>query len=219
MPGSILAVLLPLLLATTLGAPAPLTAQATISGTVETPDQGGRRTANRYRGRGGSRAPKEVQPVPPVAFLEGALQGSGDPEESHVLLQQDTAFTPSAVAVQVGESVEFPNGDDFFHNVFSYSGPKRFDLGRYPRGETRSVVFDEPGIVQIFCEVHEHMRAVVVVTESPFHAVVSEDGTFSISGVPAGSHRLSVWHPDAGSEERSVEVADGATTDVTVELD
>jgi len=71
---------------------------------------------------------------------------------------------PAAMVVPVGTTVRFPNQDTFFHNVFSYSGPARFDLGRYPRGESKDVRFDEAGIVKVYCEVHEFMRAVVVVT-------------------------------------------------------
>jgi hypothetical protein len=98
------------------------------------------------------------------------------------MTQRDTTFVPSVVAVRAGGTVDFPNGDPFFHNVFSYSSAQRFDLGRYPQGESKSVTFDEPGIVELFCEVHEFMRGAVVVTENPFHAVVAEDGRFPTIG-------------------------------------
>src|SRR5690606_21893875 len=102
------------------------------------------------------------------------------------MTQRDTAFTPPLVVVRAGGTVSFPNGDPFFHNVFSYSSAMRFDLGRYPQGETKTVTFPEPGIVEVFCEVHEFMRGAVVVTENPYNAVVGEDGHFRIAGVPEG---------------------------------
>ncbi|MBI4520487.1 MAG: DUF2012 domain-containing protein, partial [Gemmatimonadetes bacterium] len=100
--------------------------------------------------------------------------------------------------------VEFPNQDPFLHNVFSYSSPRRFDLGRYPQGESKSVRFDLPGIVKVYCEVHRWMRAAIIVVENPYHAVVAEDGTFAIADVPAGRYELVIWHMDLG--EKTVEV-------------
>ena len=108
--------------------------------------------------------------------------------------------------------------DSFFHNVFSYSAAARFDLGRYPRGESKEVRFDEPGIAKIYCEVHEFMRAVVVVTDNPFHAVVAEDGTFRLEDVPAGTYTLVAWHPDFDEVEQTVVVRDGSTAAVSLEL-
>jgi hypothetical protein len=124
---------------------------------------------------------------------------------------------PAALAVRTGTVVRFPNADPYYHNVFSYSGP-RFDLGRYAPGESREVVLDEPGIVRTYCEIHEFMRAVVVVTDHGFHAVVGDDGRFSITGVPPGSYTLRSYHPDLGTTETPVTVQGGATATVTLEL-
>jgi hypothetical protein len=123
------------------------------------------------------------------------------------------------LVVPVGSTVEFPNLDDFFHNVFSYSSPKRFDLGRYPRGESKAVRFDEPGIVRIYCEVHESMRSAVIVTLNPYHAVVAEDGSFAIDNVPAGRHVLEIWHSDHDVRTVTVDVEAGRTTTLNIELD
>ena len=101
------------------------------------------------------------------------------------LAQQDTTFVPAALVITVGTTVDFPNRDPFFHNVFSYSKTKRFDLGRYPRGESKEVRFDSPGIVKVYCEVHKSMRSLVAVVESPFHAVADSLGRFVIRDVPS----------------------------------
>lgn len=204
--------------ATTPAAGAASETTGVIEGTVDLRLPAPRRSASRYPG-GAARA-NSVQPVPAVAFIRGPVVGvpTRTDNVTATLAQQDTAFVPAALAVQVGATVSFPNEDTFFHNVFSYSGAARFDLGRYPRGESKDVRFEEAGIVKVYCEVHEFMRAVVVVTENPFHAVVDEDGRFRLEGVPAGTYTLVVWHPDVDEVEQSVVVTDGGTVQVNVEL-
>src|SRR5690606_234544 len=138
-----------------------------IEGRVEAAKPRVRRVADRYAAGGGAVA--KIQPLPAVVVLEGA-EGAGAGTRRHRLAQRDTAFVPGVLVVPPGATVEFPNEDPFFHNVFSYSSVNRFDLGRYPRGESKSVRFDRPGVVRIYCEVHESMRAVVIVTPSAHHA-------------------------------------------------
>ena len=174
-----------------------------------------KRWASRYPGAGPTSA--KVHPVPAVVYLLGDF-----PEEDPVtavrdIVQRDGVFTPGALAVQAGTVVRFPNEDPYVHNVFSYADP-RFDLGRYPQGESREVVFDAPGIVRVYCEIHEYMRVVVLVTEHSFHDVVSEDGTFRIAGVPAGEYTLAAYHPDLGSLEARVVVPDGGTARIALQL-
>src|SRR5688572_4615124 len=113
------------------------------------------RVGARYAGAGAS-ASHKIAALPAVVFIEGAVAGH-TPQAAQELqmAQRDTAFQPSLLAIPVGSSVRFPNDDKFFHNVFSYSKAKRFDLGRYPKGESKSVVFDEPGAVAVFCEIHK----------------------------------------------------------------
>lgn len=178
-----------------------------------------RRTANRYAD-GGARPVQLVQQLPPVVYLRGPVPGA-TPQASALrqeMAQNDTAFVPSVIVVPVGGTVSFPNGDPFFHNVHSYSDAKRFDLGRYPEGETKDVVFDEPGVIDVYCEVHDIMRGAIIVTENPFHAIVGEDGTFSIAGVPPGEYTLVAWHADHRNQEQSVTVREGADTRLEVEL-
>ena len=133
-------------------------------------------------------------------------------------MQQDTAFAPPVLVVPVGTAVEFPNRDPFFHNVFSYSSTKRFDLGRYPRGESRTVTFDRAGIVKVYCEIHQWMRSAVVVVENPFHAEVRADGGFTIPGVPPGRYKLAVWDFDRGQRVVDVTVPAQGAARVDVSL-
>jgi plastocyanin len=216
-----------LLAVSVLGAPSPLAQTAgpvienprvgTIEGRIEAPQKPARRRADRYIG-GTAKAPGTVQRIPAVVFLRGRIAGATGLPVRARLEQSDTTFSPAVVIVGVGGTVEFPNGDPFFHNVFSYSPTQRFDLGRYPQGETKSVRFDEPGIVRIYCEVHETMRSAVIVAENPFHAIVDERGMFVIRDVPEGSWELEVWHPDLEGNVQKITVEAGRTTRLTIEL-
>jgi plastocyanin len=207
-------------LALTLLAPEPGGAQSggAVEGTVRVELPAPRRSAGRYPGA--VPAAHAVQQVPAVVYIEGPVAGAravaGMPVP--VMAQEDTAFVPTALAVEVGTTVRFPNQDGFFHNVFSYSAPARFDLGRYPRGDAKDVTFDEPGVVKVYCEVHEFMRAVIVVTENPYHAVADEGGRFRIQGVPAGTYTLVLWHPDLEPREQQITVSDGGTVRVEATL-
>jgi plastocyanin len=174
-----------------------------------------RKWASRYPGSGVEAS--EVHPVPAVVFLEGDLPRAPAADSVVSILQEGGRFVPGALAVRSGTVVRFPNGDPFYHNVFSYAGP-RFDLGRYPFGESREVLFDRPGIVRTYCEIHEFMRAVILVTDHGFHAVVDEDGSFRIAGVPAGRYTLKAYHPDFGTTETPVVVPVGGTVSVALEM-
>jgi len=188
----------------------------TIEGTVTLESLPPRRTASRYPGTGA--ASEQVQPVPAVVYLVGSVAGSRAPTTSVQMVQRDTAFAPAAVVLGVGGSVDFPNEDPFFHNVFSYSASQRFDLGRYPQGQSKTVDFTEAGVVSVFCEVHDKMRGVIIVTENPYHAVVSQDGSFRIDGVPPGEHRVAFWSADHEATEQTVTVVAGQTARIEVEL-
>jgi plastocyanin len=182
----------------------------TIEGTVTAPARTARRVANPYAP--GS-APRAVPPVPMVAFIEGVVAGSPAPrvgQQRPRLAQADTAFQPTLMVVPVGATVDFTNRDPFFHNVFSFSQPKRFDLGRFPRGDSRPVTFDRAGTVKVFCEIHRWMRAAVVVVENPHHAEV-RDGRFTLASVPAGRYRVSVWDFDRGKKTVTVDVPASGT--------
>ena len=169
-----------------------------IDGKVIIKEKPARRVPSRYPG-GTAGSARPVQKVPAVVYLEGRIGGTAAPVQAE-MAQQDTSFVPGVLVVPVGTEVRFANRDPFFHNVFSYSTTQRFDLGRYPRGEAKTVRFAETGVVKIYCEVHESMRSAVIVTENPFHAVVGPDGSFVIEGVPAG--RLCHAAPFQGRQVR-----------------
>lgn len=170
-----------------------------------------RRTAARYLGA--AKPSQTIQRLPAVVIVTSA-DAPGARGSRVRMAQRDTSFRPAVLVVDVGTTVDFANDDPFFHNVFSYSPTKRFDLGRYPRGESRSVRFDEPGTIKVYCEVHDFMRAVIIVTEHPLHAIVAADGSFMIPDVPAGRQTLVLWHAEQGSREVTVDVREGATTRV-----
>ncbi|HEU4558776.1 MAG TPA: carboxypeptidase regulatory-like domain-containing protein [Longimicrobium sp.] len=198
--------------------PTPRAALGSIEGRVTLSRAAPRRVANRYAGEGGGAA-HHVGAVPAVAYIVGPVAGArAEAAARPRLSQQDTAFRPAVLVVPVGTSVNFPNLDPFFHNVFSYSASKRFDLGRYPRGESRTVTFDRPGVVKVYCEIHQWMRSAVLVVENPFHDQVGADGRFSIQGVPAGRYRLAVWDFDRGQRVVDVTVPASGAARVDVNL-
>ncbi len=121
------------------------------------------------------------------------------------LVQRDTKFYPSVIGIPVGGTVDFPNEDLVFHNVFSYSKTKKFDLGHYGRGKSKSVTFDKPGLVKVFCDIHSTMSAFIYVVDSAVVTQPNADGTYAID-VPAGNYTLVAWHPNSGEREFSVTV-------------
>jgi plastocyanin len=121
--------------------------------------------------------------------------------------QRDARFEPEFLVVTAGQGVVMPNDDSIFHNVFSFSRPNDFDLGVYPSGESRRVVFEHPGVVKLYCSIHESMSAAILVTPSPYHATVSRSGHYRIEDVPAGAYTLTVWNEKLPRSERDVDVS------------
>lgn len=117
-------------------------------------------------------------------------------QQNYTMVQKDKQFSPHLLVVPTGTSVEFPNEDPFFHNVFSLFNGKRFDLGLYEAGSHRSVRFDREGVSYIFCNIHPQMGAVIVSLSTPYYAVSTADGAITLRGVPAGTYRLHLWAED-----------------------
>ena len=131
-------------------------------------------------------------------------------ERSEAIIDQaNLTFVPHTLVVVAGSRVAFPNSDDLRHNVFSASAAKRFNLGMYPRGVTKYLVFDRPGVVELLCNVHPEMSAYVIVSETPFSAVVGADGRFVLARVPEGRHSVIAWHERLPARAADVTVRGG----------
>jgi plastocyanin len=130
------------------------------------------------------------------------------PRTAPQLLQRNKTFAPHVLVVQAGAMVQFPNQDPFFHNVFSLFAGKRFDLGLYEAGSSRSVRFDRSGASFLFCNIHPEMSAVIVVVPTPYYGLSDPAGRVVIPGVPDGRYRLQVWHERSSPENlKSLEQA------------
>jgi plastocyanin len=138
-------------------------------------------------------SPKQPLASKPAAALHGPYR----------LLQKDKQFLPHLLVVPTGTNVEFPNVDPFFHNVFSLFNGKRFDLGLYESGSTRSVRFDREGASYIFCNIHPEMGAVVLALSTPFYAISGRNGEIVIHNVPPGTYELQVWSEQAKALDSS----------------
>lgn len=174
------------------------------------------RSLNRYE-TSSTNAGKPLDP--PYALSEKAViyiesvPGTYEPPHIHPQLdQRDMVFRPLVLPIVVGTTVDFPNSDPLFHNVFSLSQPKEFDLGRYPKGQKKSLTFDRTGVVSVYCEIHSYMFATILVLQNPFFAVPDEEGEFTLNNVPAGTYHLSLWYGRKKSETRTVTVAPNQTT-------
>jgi len=173
---------------------APLAAQTpavTAEVTVTKPG-----TAAHQRGATGNRA-DESQVVVWLTPLDApAPKGTAGTADGKVpqLVQRNKSFEPHLIVVQVGSLIQFPNKDPFFHNIFSMYDGKRFDLGLYEAGTSRSVRFDRPGVSFLFCNIHAEMSAVVIVVDTPYFAMSDRNGHLMIPHVPDGRYQMHVWY-------------------------
>lgn len=151
---------------------------------------------------------------PPLAvvYLAGDFPKPATPPLTQ-LVQKDLAFVPALLPVQTGTKVEFPNLDDQYHNIFSYSPAKRFDLGRYRPDERPipSQLFDVAGLVTLRCDIHEHMRGVILVLDTPHFVMTDAAGNFRLTGLPAGKYTLKAWLDSKTTREHAVELRAGET--------
>ncbi|MGH7583466.1 MAG: hypothetical protein ACREL5_09595 [Gemmatimonadales bacterium] len=157
-----------------------------------------------------------------VIALDGndALQRTAGPapQLSPVMRQRDQTFVPHVLPIVVGTTVEFPNDDPLFHDVFSLSAVKTFDLERYPRGESRQVTFSRSGVVQVFCHIHADMSGYIVVLNNPFFVIPDSSGHFALNGIPAGDYRLTAWQERAHLVTVHVHVEAGRTSHADVRI-
>jgi len=158
----------------------------------------------------GAPAVRPIELRPAVVYLTAAPRGAFELDDSAraSMRQQDETFVPHVLAVTTGTTVEFPNVDATYHNVFSLSKTKAFDLGRYGRGASKSVRFSRPGVVHVFCEIHSHMSAYIVVFAHRFFAVTDAAGRFAIPDVPPGTYTLAVWYEGEVRDTRQITVPD-----------
>jgi plastocyanin len=164
---------------------------------------------------GSSHVPIDRRKV--VVFLESTPVLSAYPKTPGRarMDQRDEQFMPRLLAITTGSSVEFPNNDTTFHNVFSLSRTRTFDLGRYPPGRNGAIRFDRPGIVPVFCDIHSHMSAYILVFDHPFFAVSDTSGRYAIRDIPAGTYGLGVWSELGQAKTRRITIA----ADSTIEAD
>jgi plastocyanin len=159
---------------------------------------------------------RDPDPSPVVVWLEGA-PASKAAEAKVEMRQEGLEFRPRILAIQVGTTVRFPNGDDLYHNVFSYSKIKRIELGRYPKGDSKEEKFEAKGRWDLRCEIHEHMRGYIHVFDHPYFAIAKEDGAYVVPRVPPGKYTLVAWKEFFDPVRQEIEVrAEGAKIDLTL---
>ena len=195
--------------------PVALPASATIEGRVELPKSHSAPVqAKRYEivTKGGVLS---TQPPLAVVYLDGSFPKAASLPTKQVT-QKDLTFIPALLPVRVGTKVEFPNLDDTYHNIFSYSPAKRFDLGRYRPDErpVPSEVFDKQGLVTLRCDIHEHMRGLILVLNTPYFVMTDTGGHFRLSGLPAGHYTLKAWIDSRTTREKPVDLKNGQTLHV-----
>jgi plastocyanin len=195
--------------------PVALLAGAVVEGRVELPKSHAAPVqAKRYEivTKGGVLS---TQPPLAVVYLDAAFPRSASLPTKQVA-QKDLTFIPALLPIAVGTKVEFPNLDDTYHNIFSYSPAKRFDLGRY-RPEERPIptqIFDKPGLVTLRCDIHEHMRGLILVLNTRYFVMTDTAGHFRLTGLPAGRYTLKAWIDSRTTREKPVELKNGQTLGV-----
>ena len=157
----------------------------------------------------------KTDPPRAVVYLEGKFPKAGALPVKE-MVQKDLTLIPNLLPVEVGTKVEFPNLDDVYHTILSYSPAKRFDLGRYPPNEkpTPFQIFDRAGLVTVRCDIHEHMRALILVLDTPYFSITDPQGRYRLTKLPVGHFLLKAWVNSKTTRERPVDLVDGATVRV-----
>jgi len=141
-----------------------------------------------------------------AVYLEGGPKSPVTEFPKVSIEQRDRRFVPDLVVIPAGATVSFPNFDPIFHNVFSLSKAKSFDLGNYREGQSRLVTFPVPGLVAVYCHLHSNMAASIVVAPSRWAVRADKDGVFSLKDVPAGTYTVVAWHKSAGTFRKTVTI-------------
>jgi plastocyanin len=176
--------------------------------------------------RSGAYPSRRVNPkTPDAAEIENVVVFVKDaPTEQELaatrasISQRDESFVPRVIAITRGSSVDFPNFDPYFHNVFSLSRALTFDLGRFRKGEKRERIFPRAGVVKVYCHIHSEMAATILVFDHRLYATPASSGTFAIDGVPPGTYQLSAWHERIGETTKPIRVVAGEDASVEFSL-
>jgi plastocyanin len=153
-----------------------------------------------------------------VVYIEGGPKSSASGVVKASIEQRDRRFVPDLVVIPAGSAVSFPNFDPIFHNVFSLSKAKSFDLGNYPKGQTRMVTFAAPGVVAVYCHLHSNMVATIVVAPNRWAMRADGNGVFALKDVPAGTYTVVAWHKTAGTFRKTLTIGEQSDADVNFTL-
>ncbi len=152
-------------------------------------------------------------------YIEGAPTADAAPGVVKASIEQrDRRFAPDLVVIPAGSAVSFPNFDPIFHNVFSLSKVKSFDLGNYPDGQSRTVTFPAPGLVAVYCHLHSNMSATIVVTPNRWAAKADGKGSFTLADLPAGTYSVVAWHKTAGTFRKTIVIGEKNDLDLSFTL-
>ncbi len=160
--------------------------------------------------------PGEISPA--IVWIEGVTEGVKVPSEKPAMSQKGAKFEPAFMVIVAGQTVAMPNDDNIVHNVFSKSSAKEFDLGFYPKGTSKEVVFPKPGVVDVFCSIHRSMRARILVVPNQHHAEAPIGESFEIAEVPDGDYVLRCWHEDYPLQKRKISVREGSLVKIDFTL-
>jgi len=152
-----------------------------------------------------------------IIYLTGSPSKTLNPSKVRPeIKQKNLTFDPWLLPVQIGTTVDFPNMDLVFHNVFSYSKTKKFDLGRYSAGKSKSVTFDKPGLVKVFCEIHNTMRAYILVLETPYFSITNPSGKYIIENIPEGDYTIHVWQENLDEFISKIHIPESGAVELDV---
>src|SRR5689334_22027573 len=153
-----------------------------------------------------------------VVYLKNVAFKGTLPVSRQEIRQEAESFSPRVVAITRGSTVDFPNGDPFFHDVFSLSRSGTFDLGSYPKGQVKSHQFRQAGLVKVYCHIHSHMSASIMVFDHSLFTIPRADGSFTIDDVPTGTYQVSAWHERIGENSQPVKIEAGKASEVRFSL-